>query len=257
MYTWHYHMRLIITVRQINPFVYITVLVQCIISTPTVGKYRGARCHRITHKRNQTSGRGIGYALHAHSPEPFWLVYFNSNHNYRFSTSSPAAFAISLFSPNKSLIYFYISTKPLTSRPHHGAAHLMQPTPRCLITTQAKNTLKTQCISPELLTCYVPHSLKPQPERLPCSLEYCSGDNGCFVLTSFTTNQPRSHLPALTSMTYRTDKPFGPTKSPKIVDTGLFCREPFLEFLQSSRIIYAANWIWITMAHQPTVTLGQ
>jgi hypothetical protein len=58
-------------------------------------------------------------------------------------------------------------------------------------------------------------------------LEYCSGDNGYFVLTSCTTNQPCSHLPALTSTTYWTHKPFGPTKPPKIIDTSFFRRKPW------------------------------
>jgi hypothetical protein len=146
--------------------------------------------------------------MHTHSSESLWRVYFNRNHNDRFSHSSAATFAISLFSP-------------------------------------------------ELLACYVPHSLEPQPERHPCSLEHCSGDNGYFVLTSCTTNQRRSHLPALTSMTYRADKPGGQTKPPKIRDTGYLCRESFVKFFHSASIIYSANWIWVTMAHEPTLSLGQ
>ena len=93
--------------------------------------------------------------------------------------------------------------------------------------------------------------------RLPCPLKYCTGDDGYFVLASGTTNQSRSHLPALTPTTYWADKPFRPAKPLEILDTGCFCWKPFIKLLQSSRIIYSANWIGILMAHEPTITLSQ
>ena len=91
---------------------------------------------------------------------------------------------------------------------------------------------------------------------LPCSLKYYTGDDGYFVLASCTTNQSRSHMPALTSITYWTDKNFRPPKPLKVIDTSFFSRKPFVKLLQSSRIICSANWIGIMMAHQPTLTLS-
>jgi hypothetical protein len=53
----------------------------------------------------------------------------------------------------------------------------MKPTPSGLMAVQAKNTLEPQCASPQLLTRYIPCSLKPQLERFPRAMENCARDN--------------------------------------------------------------------------------
>ena len=231
MYPWHNYMSWITAFRQINLFVYIAVLVQRVITSPTIGKYCGARFNRITHERNQIVSRSIRCTLHSHSTESFWIMYFNSNYNYRFSPCSSTAFAISFRSPNKGFIYFDIAAKSFSSWTYHGTTHLMEPTPSSLVATETENALKPQCITTKLLARNIPHCLKPQSDRLPCSLKYCAGDNRYLVLARCTTNQPRSHMPAFSSLTHWTDKTFGPAKILKILNTGLFCEKPFVELL--------------------------
>src|SRR3989339_982020 len=243
MYTWHNYMSWISTVRQLNLFMYVTVFFQRVISLPTVCKYGGIRHYKVAHKRNQTIARCIRYALHTYSSESFRLMYFNCNHNKRLSSCSATALPSSVFAPNKSLIYFDISTKLITSRSHHGATHLMKPTPRCLVASKAKNTLKSQSISTKFLARYVPDRLKPQLKRLSCSLKDSSGSNRYTVSAGCTTNQICSHFPALTFMAYWADKALGPTKPKKIINTSVFRREPFVKFLQRSRIINAPSGI--------------
>ena len=257
MYSWQNNMCRITTFREIDLSVFIAVLLQRIVSTPTISKYRGTWFYRIAGKSNQIPSRSIRYALHSYSPKSLWFIYFNSNYNDRFSSGTPTALTIMLFTANQSFIYFYISTKTLTFRTHHSKAHLMKPTPGSLVATKAKDTLKTQCITPKFLTCYIPHRLKPQLEGFPCSLEYRAGNNGYFVLASCTTDQSSVCMPALSSMAYRTDKTIRPTKPLKINDAGFLCKEPLVKLLQSSRIIYSANWKGIIIAHELTIALRQ
>ena len=63
----YFSMSWITTFRQINFFVYIAVLVRRIISTPTIGKYRGDWLHRIAHERNQTASRLLHASRIIHS----------------------------------------------------------------------------------------------------------------------------------------------------------------------------------------------
>jgi hypothetical protein len=257
MYTWHNHMSWITTFRKIDLFVPIAVLLQRIVSTPAISKYFGTWLDRIADERDQTASSSIRYALHSRSTESFWLMYFHSNHHDRFSSGSATAFATVFFSSNQGFIYFDITAKTFTPWSHHSTAHLMEPTPSSLVAPKAKNTLKAQCITPKFLTCYVPHRLKPQLERLPCSLKYRPGNCGYSALASGATNHPRFRTPAFVSLACRTDKTIRPTKPLEIIDACFLCGEPFVEFLQSSGVVYSANWKGVMIAHELTITLRQ
>jgi hypothetical protein len=82
--------------------------------------------------------------MHPDPSEALGFEYFDSDRNKGLSTGtatrSPAA---SVFSPNKCLVHLDVPTKPLAAWPHHSASQLVQPTPRGLVTAQAKYTLKS------------------------------------------------------------------------------------------------------------------
>ncbi len=67
---------------------------------------------------------------------------FDGNRDNRLSLRAAAALAASVFSSDKSLIYLYIPAQLFPSWTHHGAPHLVQPSPSCFITVQTEYTLR-------------------------------------------------------------------------------------------------------------------
>lgn len=86
-------------------------------------------------------------------------------------------------------------------------------------------------------------------QMFPGTLKYCSSNNGCFMLTDRTSEEPSFHRPCLASTTDWANKAMRPTKFLQILKTSLFCCEPLVEFLQGFRIVNSGNWMGTKIIH--------
>ena len=110
-----------------------------------------------------------------------------------------------------------------------------------MITPKIKNSLEPQSIGAVLLACYLPHSLKPQPQGLSAivkdrSCSYRSLTSAFSTLIKCALRLPRIIIPTLGAT-----KPSRPTKRCQIVKAGIFRNKPFLELDKCSRIIFHSH----------------
>ena len=257
MYIGHGYMSGITAFRQFYTVMCIVEIFQAIIASPTISKYCRPRKHRVFYKRNQALSGSIRNSLHPNPTETSRFMYFNSDHNNRFSTCSTTTFSTLIFVTQQGFVDFNTSTQFVSTRSYHGSSQFMEPTPSSLITPQAKNSLKPKGVSPKFLTCNVPYRLKPKLERFPCSLEDRSGRNGDIMPAYRASDQVCPDFPSSMCIAYRTSKTLRPTKPEKIVNAGLLSIKPFIKFLQRSGIIHAACRVIGKLAcHGPILSQG-
>jgi hypothetical protein len=73
-------------------------------------------------------------------------------------------------------------------------------------------------------------------------MEYCACNNGNFMLTNSTSNQPRIHQPSLANSTYRAFESIRPPQSLDKIDAGTFRRKPLIKFLQDARLHFFCRY---------------
>lgn len=146
-----------------------------------------------------------------------------------------------LLTANVRLVHFDVAAEPISSWTDHGAAHLVQPSPGCLVATEANNSLEPECVPTELLACYVPHRLEPSTKRLACALKDRTRGDRRLTMTRSAVHLLSRCEPRLTSTTRRTSKPFRPTQPKQELSTCSIRREPFVEFLERAWIVHAAG----------------
>lgn len=213
---------------------------QTSISFPAIGQNDRAWRDNLTDKANQAVLADIWNLLKTYSTKAFWFKNFNSNdHNsLPFYLTTGKSF---FFTPDIGLVNFNMAMKQISSRDNHRTTQLVQPTPSCLVTPKAKNSLKSQGITSKLLARYIPYCQKPHTKRFTSTLKYCTSGNGSLPLTSSTTNLSPSCKPSFVYSTSRANKSFWPAQPKQIRRTSRFIRKPFVKLLHCSRIINTAN----------------
>ncbi len=177
MDVWQINMGRITARGYVDFIMHAAQLFQPVVTAPTICDNLRTRGNHIAYKRNQTLTADIRNALYSHTSKSFGVKNFAGHHNYRFLSSPPPASSTFVFASDKSFVHLDSAAKRLSLRPNHGTTHFMKSTPSGLMAVQAKNTLEPQCASPQLLTRYIPCSLKPQLERFPRAMENCARDN--------------------------------------------------------------------------------
>jgi hypothetical protein len=153
-----------------------------------------------------------------------------------------------LFSANIGFIDLDLSGKAIAIRTHHRVSHLMQPSPRRLIAAEPNHPLKAECITPVLLARYMPHRLKPRTKRFSTTFKKRTRSHRRLTLTNSASKQSPARQPCVASATVGTSESFRPTQPSQEFDTPRLRRKPFVKFLQSSWVIFAAYWVG-TFAH--------
>jgi len=248
MRPWQRHVSGIFTAGEQNHIPCVAVLLDAVVTGPTVGADNGARFDRIADERRQTGGRHVQHAAKPHSPESLWRMDLDSDSDdcllVRFTPTNAGFVAADI-----RLIYFYGTTETISSGTNHGAPHLMEPSPCGLVASEPDSTLETERIPTEFLVRHVPHRLEPSTKRLACAFENRSRRDGSLATARSAEHLlPRSH-PGLISAASRATKPIGPSNPLKIGDTRGVRGKPLVEFLERSWVIHACHWMWSKVAH--------
>ena len=114
----------------------------------------------------------------------------------------------------------------------------MQPRPSCSVAAKTKNPLQPKSAYAMFLTCYKPNRQKPNPKRLPRSMEKRPGGNRGLRPTSRALKQtPRCGPWLCDSIAMWAPKAIWPAKSRQVVPTRVLTREPSVELLERPRVI--------------------
>src|SRR5215831_2020511 len=178
-------------------------------------------------KRDQAAGRCVGYIAHSYA-SGFSSIFFSGNDHQNFGCSLPPA--NSLFeTSNVSFVNFDGAGKPIPSGAHQRTPQFVQPRPRCVITTQSQNPLKSERACSVLLASDPPHSTKPQHQWFARVLEDGPGRYRCLIATRRALQQHRSQRPRLGSITARATETFWPPQSDQIIPARRLVTETCLE----------------------------
>ena len=201
---------------------------QSTIAFPAIGANHAAWACSLLYCFFQAFSRGIRHTTKSDSSN---TSVFNlcSNDHQRFSCGTAPTLA-RLLSTNVALINFNYSGKMISPWCNHGTSELMEPKPRCAITTQSEDSFKPHRTRTILLTGYPPDRSKPKCQRFMRAVENRPRDNRSLVITASTLKQNGTYGPRPIMTTARTTKPIGPTQLIKIITTVFFCRKPVLKF---------------------------
>jgi len=201
---------------------------QSTVSPPSIGANYTLWFYSLLNGVLQTFRRCIWNLLKSDTSDPS-SIDLRANHNLGLSPRSSSPFS-RFFASNVGLIDFNYARKAVSTRSHHSAAELVQPSPSRPITTQSQNPLKPQCTRPRLLTSNPPNGSKPHHQRLACVLKNCPSKDGRLVTTSRTHDQIPVRGPSFANSAARTNKSFGPSQLCNIITTSLFCVKPCFHF---------------------------
>src|SRR5680860_39959 len=192
--------------RQFHSLMYIAKPFQTIIASSKICRYRRSRNHKTPCKRNQASSGSIRNSQHPNPTETLGFMYFNRNRNKRLSSCLATTPSTLILATNQGFVDFNTSAQFVSTWSYHGWPQFMEPTPGSLITSQTKNSLKSKGVSTKFLTPYIPDSLKPKLERLPCSLKDRPSRNGNIMSAHCASDQVCPDLLSFVRIAYRADE---------------------------------------------------
>ena len=94
---------------------------------------------------------------------------------------------------NIGFIHLNRSCQPVAARANHCATQFVEPIPCSIVTSEAKNPLKSEGTGSIFLTGYKPHGEKPGPKRLMRPMKQRSSCNGSLFLTFYAQKKPSPH----------------------------------------------------------------
>ena len=143
---------------------------------------------------------------------------------------------------NVRLIDLDRSVEPFASRSDHCPSQLVQPGPGCLVATQAKYALKTECTGAVLLACNEPHRLKPDPQWLASVLKHGSRRNRDLTTTLPTMQiAPRGNPGRGLAPAARALISLRPTDAKNITPAGGLIRKPAIKLLEIPGVVVARH----------------
>src|SRR5215471_20159337 len=214
----------------------VALLLQRLVSEPTVGVDHASRFHRILDEGNQTPGRGVGNPLQANAADTS-SIFLSRNHNQGFLFGSPTAHPF-LQSTQIGFIDFHCAGQPITARPDHRPTELVKPSPSLFVTPQAQDPLQAQGAGAVLLGGHPPHSPKPQSQLAPRVLEDRPGGDRGLTTARRTLQKHAPQRPILLTSTPRTAKPLGPAQAEKILAASLLGGKTCFELSQVPGIVF-------------------
>src|SRR5215472_2570429 len=213
----------------------VALLLQRLVSKPTVGVDHASRFHRILDEGNKTPGRGIGNSPQADASDTASLLLSrNYNQGFLFRSATSHAF---LQPAQKGFIDFHGPSQPFTARPDHRPAQFMQPSPGRLVAPQAQHPLQPQSAHAILLRGHPPHRLEPNRQRGVRVLEDGSGRQRNLAAASRTLTENGTQRPSLGGTAARASESLRPADLKQILPAGLLRAEARLEVRRGPRVI--------------------
>ena len=228
-----------------NYCVQITIGTQPRIPAPTISANHAPGLHTISHGAYKVQGRCIVHSTKAYPSESLPLI-FNRHYNQSLAAGSSPSLARSL-PAHIGLIYLHSSSQPITSGPYHGSAQLMKPSPSGSIASKSQNPLKTQGTDSILLADYIPHSPKPEPQRLDRVLKDGSSNNRCLEVAMPTSIKPSTRRPCLVMAASKTAKSIWPPQIKQILLAGFFVGKSLLEFKKGLRVVFHTPILYLVV----------
>lgn len=207
---------------------------QLTVSLPAICHYFTTWVNAFLYRMIQTISRSIRYTFKPYTTDTRTInLCCNYNQKLTFGTSS--TFTCS-FASNISLVNLNYSRNTVTTGTKHCMSNPVHPFPSRMITTYAQGSLKPQCTNTMFLVCYIPHCLKPQLQRFPSILKYCSCGYRSPEIAIFTFIQLVIYNPCLFMFTTGTLESIRPSNAKKIFTTCLFRIKSFLKFYDIFRV---------------------
>jgi len=113
---------------------------KAVVTPPSVGTNLRAWLNRRRDKRNQAGTGNVVNSLYADTAKPLWRQYFDGHHHDELGLGAAPA-NTALDAAHIGFIDLDRAMKPISSRPHHGRAQLLQDGPSGLITSQPQQPL--------------------------------------------------------------------------------------------------------------------
>ena len=121
---------------------------------------------------------------------------------------------------------------------HHCSSYFVQPSPCCLVATQAKYSLQAKSACTIFLAGYPPDRSEPYCQRTSTTFKNSATFNRCLISAILTLKSTISNWPGFAALTTRAYKPIWPTKRDKISLTFFFRGKLFFQFHKSFWIIF-------------------
>jgi len=162
---WHRHVCRITRGRQYGSPVYVALVLQVVVSSPTVGQNGTPDGYCVRNERQQVGARRVWHMAHPHSSEAFWLLHLYGNHHDTLVRAT-ATFATDFDTSDQSLINFHVARQLLTLSTNHRHSVTLKHRP-CHPVADAHGALQRLGRQSVLGSCKVPSGLDPCREGRP------------------------------------------------------------------------------------------
>lgn len=219
--------------------VYDVIISRCrqpVVSAPSVGPHGTTFHHRCSYEADQTRAGGVRYDRHPDPSNSLIPFVFYGYNNKSLSCCSATTFA-GLLPANVGFVHFDETAEPITPGAYHCRAHLVQPCPRSLITSETQYPFQAQSARAVLLACHPPESPKPHCQGLVGVLKDRSGDDRNLVTTLRTLEKRRPYRVRFFVLTPWTSKALRPPEPCKVVSTRLVGRKRGFELVECPWVI--------------------
>src|SRR5271165_5912314 len=224
------------------------------IAAPAVGVDQSTRYRGGLNEGQKAGARDVLDATKTY-PADALTVLFGGDRNYGLGFGIPAALAF-FHTANIGLVHLYRSTERVPSRADHCPAQLVQPGPRRLVTSEAKNTLQPQSTDAVLLVGDIPHCHEPHAQRLSGVLKDRPSRQRRLPLAPLAVQQPPRRHPRLAGpCAVRADESVRPAQTLDILAASSVAAEPLVNFLKRPGVINPRDKV-TGVLHHPRLPSG-
>ncbi len=249
--TWHQLVRWFVMLAQNGDLMRVALCLDAVVGRPPVRVDDRSGGDALLDKRVQTVRRHIGNSPQSNPPNSSAVFLRRDGHN-RLVFSFSAVNAL-FRTAQVGLIHLDAAFEALPARPHHRTAQLMEPSPSCLVAAQAQDPLQAQCTSSRLLTRDMPHRLEPHAQWLSGALVDGSRSRRRLTVApqalELTSGRGTGSLP----MALWASEALRPPNTPQVRSARFFRGEPFVELLQSSGVVHAADGVSLIIANHALI----
>jgi hypothetical protein len=213
-------------------------LLHPIVSVPGVGPHHAAGFNSLCDRRPQAPGRGVCDPLKPDSSHALPILLCRNN-DQCLSLCSTASFSRFL-STDIHLVNLDGAGEPISPRPDHSPAQLMQPCPGGFIASQSENSLYSSRTGAVFLAGHPPDSSKPQHQRFSRPFKDGSGNDRGLITTRTTAYQTITRMPSFSVRAARAAETVRPPQRIQICSAGLLGRKSPLQFRKVFGVILHA-----------------